>query len=37
MVTQYGMGTELMSKQVPTDDYSVSILPRRQVDEGSST
>ncbi len=33
MVTQYGMGTELMSKQVPTDDYSMSDHTRRQVDE----
>jgi len=33
MVTQYGMGTELMSKQVPTDDYSMSDSTRRQVDE----
>jgi cell division protease FtsH len=33
MVTQYGMGTELMSKQVPTDDYAMSDNTRRQVDE----
>jgi cell division protease FtsH len=33
MVTEYGMGTELMSKQVPTDDYSMSDFTRRQVDE----
>jgi cell division protease FtsH len=33
MVTEYGMGTELMSKQVPTDDYSMSDHTRRQVDE----
>jgi cell division protease FtsH len=33
MVTQYGMGTELMSKQVPTDDYAMSDHTRRQVDE----
>jgi ATP-dependent Zn protease len=33
MVTQYGMGTELMSKQVPADDYSMSDFTRRQVDE----
>jgi cell division protease FtsH len=33
MVTEYGMGTELMSKQVPTDDYSMSDSTRRQVDE----
>ena len=33
MVTEYGMGTELMSKQVPTDDYAMSDFTRRQVDE----
>jgi cell division protease FtsH len=33
MVTDYGMGTELMSKQVPTDDYAMSDYTRRQVDE----
>jgi cell division protease FtsH len=33
MVTDYGMGTELMSKQVPTADYSMSDFTRRQVDE----
>jgi cell division protease FtsH len=33
MVTEYGMGTELMSKQVPTDDYAMSDHTRRQVDE----
>ena len=33
MVTQYGMGTELMSKQLPADDYSMSDHTRRQVDE----
>ncbi len=33
MVTQYGMGTELNSKQVPTDDYSLSDHTRRTVDE----
>jgi cell division protease FtsH len=33
MVTEYGMGTELMSKQVPTDDYSMSDFTRRTVDE----
>jgi cell division protease FtsH len=33
MVTQYGMGTELMSKQIPTDDYSMSDSTRRVVDE----
>ena len=33
MVTEYGMGTELMSKQIPTDDYAMSDHTRRQVDE----
>jgi cell division protease FtsH len=33
MVTQYGMGTDLMSQQVPTDDYSISDHTRRAVDE----
>jgi cell division protease FtsH len=33
MVTEYGMGTELMSKQLPADDYSMSDHTRRQVDE----
>jgi cell division protease FtsH len=33
MVTQYGMGTELMSKQLPADDYSMSDHTRRMVDE----
>jgi ATP-dependent Zn protease len=33
MVTQYGMGTELMSKQLPADDYSMSEHTRRGVDE----
>jgi cell division protease FtsH len=33
MVTEYGMGTELQSKQVPTDDYSMSDATRRMVDE----
>ena len=33
MVTQYGMGTELMSKQLPADDYSMSDATRRMVDE----
>ena len=33
MVTEYGMGTELMSKQIPTDDYSMSDSTRRMVDE----
>jgi cell division protease FtsH len=33
MVTQYGMGTELNSKQLPSDDYSMSDHTRREVDE----
>jgi cell division protease FtsH len=33
MITQYGMGTELMSKQLPADDYSMSDHTRRMVDE----
>ena len=33
MVTQYGMGTELMSKQLPADDYSMSDNTRRMIDE----
>src|SRR5215210_2442564 len=33
MVTEYGMGTELMSKQLPSDDYSMSDHTRRMVDE----
>jgi cell division protease FtsH len=33
MVTQYGMGTELASKQLPADDYSMSDHTRRMVDE----
>ena len=33
MVTQYGMGTELQSKQLPSDDYSMSDHTRRNVDE----
>jgi cell division protease FtsH len=33
MVTQYGMGTELMSKQLPSDDYSMSDHTRRMIDE----
>jgi cell division protease FtsH len=33
MVTQYGMGTELMSKQLPADDYSMSDHTRRTIDE----
>src|ERR687896_959437 len=33
MVTMYGMGTELASKQLPADDYSMSDHTRRMVDE----
>jgi cell division protease FtsH len=33
MVTEYGMGTELQSKQVPTEEYSMSDATRRMVDE----
>jgi cell division protease FtsH len=33
MVTLYGMGTELMSKQLPADDYAMSDHTRRMVDE----
>ncbi len=33
MVTEYGMGTELQSKQLPADDYSMSDATRRTVDE----
>src|SRR5688572_1890342 len=33
MVTQYGMGTELMSKQLPADDYAMSDNTRRMIDE----
>jgi cell division protease FtsH len=33
MVTQYGMGTELASKQLPADDYSMSDHTRRMIDE----
>ena len=33
MVTQYGMGTELASKQLPADDYSMSDHTRRVIDE----
>jgi cell division protease FtsH len=33
MVTQYGMGTELASKQLPADDYSMADATRRMVDE----
>jgi len=34
MISEYGMGTELMSRQLPPDDYSVSDSTRRLVDEG---
>ena len=33
MVAEYGMGTELMSRRLPPDDYSVSDATRRTVDE----
>jgi cell division protease FtsH len=33
MVTDYGMGTELQSKQLPADDYSMADATRRQIDE----
>ena len=33
MVTLYGMGTELQSKQLPSDDYSMSDNTRRNIDE----
>jgi cell division protease FtsH len=33
MVTQYGMGTELATKQLPADDYSMSDHTRRMIDE----
>jgi cell division protease FtsH len=33
MVTMYGMGTELESKQLPADDYSMSDATRRMIDE----
>jgi cell division protease FtsH len=33
MVTEYGMGTELQSKQLPAEDYSMSDATRRMVDE----
>ena len=33
MITQYGMGTELKSKQLPSDDYSMSDHTRRMIDE----
>ncbi len=33
MVTLYGMGTELQSKQLPADDYAMSDHTRRTIDE----
>ncbi|MGI8944697.1 MAG: hypothetical protein ACR2GL_00470, partial [Thermoleophilaceae bacterium] len=33
MVTEYGMGTELQSKQLPASDYSMADATRRLVDE----
>ena len=33
MITQFGMGTELNSKQLPSDDYSMSDHTRRMIDE----
>ena len=33
MVTDYGMGTQLQSKQLPADDYSMSDATRRLIDE----
>jgi cell division protease FtsH len=33
MVTDYGMGTELQSRQLPASDYSMSDATRRMVDE----
>jgi cell division protease FtsH len=33
MVTQYGMGTGLMSRQLPADDYSMSDATRHSIDE----
>jgi cell division protease FtsH len=33
MITMYGMGTELASKQLPADDYSMSDHTRRMIDE----
>jgi len=33
MVTDYGMGTELNSKQLPASDYSMADATRRQIDE----
>jgi len=33
MVSEYGMGTELMSRRLPPDDYSVSDATRRTLDD----
>jgi ATP-dependent Zn protease len=33
MVSEYGMGTELISRRLPPDDYSVSDATRRTLDE----
>jgi cell division protease FtsH len=33
MISEYGMGTELMSRRLPPDDYSVSDATRRTLDE----
>jgi cell division protease FtsH len=33
MVTEYGMGTQISSRRMPADDYSVSDNTRRMVDE----
>jgi cell division protease FtsH len=33
MVSEYGMGTELMSRRLPSDDFSVSDATRRTIDE----
>jgi cell division protease FtsH len=33
MVAEYGMGTELMSRRLPPDDYSVSDATRRTLDD----
>jgi len=33
MVTDYGMGTDLQSKQLPAGDYSMADATRRQIDE----
>ena len=33
MIAEYGMGTELMSRRLPADDYPVSDATRRLVDD----